>query len=103
MNRWISIEPGCKMPAEGEEVLITVCEDMSYGKYTDVELHTDIGSYSKEGGYIDSANGIGGFDTINDWDEGQPIKVIAWMKKPDPYLYNNGLWDQEYIKKKFKI
>jgi hypothetical protein len=31
------------------------------------------------GSYID------GFDTDNDWDEGQEVHILAWMPLPEPY------------------
>ena len=82
---WIPITKGCEMPAHDDSVLITIWMDNSYGKGTDIDLAVDMGIYQDDGGYIDSANGIGGFDTTGDWDEGQPIKVVAWANEPKPY------------------
>lgn len=82
---WIPIVEGCEMPDEGDEVLITIQSDASYGKGTNIEYYTDLGVYQKCGGYLDTPLPGDGFDTCNDWDEGQPIEVIAWMPKPIPY------------------
>lgn len=32
-----------------------------------------------------AANGKGYFEADNDWNEGQPLSVIAWMPKPEAY------------------
>ena len=80
---WTRIVPDCQMPDEADEVLITIEQDESYGKGTKISYEVTLGEYHKEQGYLESANGF--FDTTDDWDEGQPIRVIAWMKKPTAY------------------
>lgn len=84
-DEWIKIVPGCQMPDEGVEVLITIEQDESYGEGTKITYEVDIGEYRKDWGYLPSANANGFFDIVNDWGEGQPIRVVAWMKKPIAY------------------
>ena len=85
-DTWIKIEEGCLMPDDGDEVLVTIRSDYSYGKGTDIQLDVDLGQYREMSGYIfTNVQGLGGFDTINDWDEGQPISIIAWMKRPQAF------------------
>ena len=80
---WIPVENN--LPEEGQEVLITIKMDDSYGLGTKIVYEVDVATFCKNSGYIDSACGNGFFDTDNDWDEGQPICVIAWMPKPIAY------------------
>lgn len=86
---WIPCtDENATMSEEGEEVLCTLKEDWSYGKGTDVQHHVFEGEYklTKEDCYdMPAANGKGYFEANNDWDEGQPLAVIAWMPKPVPY------------------
>lgn len=86
---WISCtDENAKMPEEGDEILCTLKEDWSYGKGTDIQYHVFEGEYklTKEDCYdMPAANGKGYFGACNDWDEGQPLSVIAWMPKPDAY------------------
>ena len=77
---WISVHD--KMPQHSETVIITICQDLSYGKNTDISIVVCEGTYDEDGGYIPSGNKIGGFDTYNDWDEGQPITVTHWQPFP---------------------
>ena len=91
MNNWIILEKGCETPKHGEKVLITIWMDNSRGKGTDIEYVVDVGEYNRICGYLDAElhdllYTNAGFDTDNDWDEGQPIKVIAWMPIPKPYI-----------------
>lgn len=78
---WIPIDE--KLPNDGQEVLVTVWEDWSYGKGTKIEYHVDVAIF-----YIDDAyfrvDG-GAFNTMTDWLEGQPCKIIAWAPLPEPY------------------
>lgn len=84
-NKWIPINKD-HLPSSGEEVLITFTEDWSYGKGTDVHMHVITATYNSCGGCLNNPEGIpGGFDTDDDWDEGQPIKILAWMPFPKPY------------------
>lgn len=84
---WIAIKPGCAMPEDGEEVLITIWSDDSYGKATNISRTVTTGDYHKDRGYIYAiCDNMGGFDTVNDWDEGQPIFVTAWKKMPQAYF-----------------
>lgn len=80
---WIPVNK--ELPEEGQEVLVTIETDDSYGKGTKIVYEVDLAKFHKETGYIKSANGNGFFNTDNDWDEGQPIQVIAWMSKPGAY------------------
>lgn len=66
-----------------DSCLIMVLEDESYGKMTDLRVKVCEGLVGC-GGYISAANGEYGFDTLNDWDEGQPICVTHWMPFPQP-------------------
>ena len=86
---WIPCtDENAKMPEEGDEVLCTLKEDWSFGNQRDVQYHVFEGEYklTKEDCYdMPAANGKGYFEANNDWDEGQPLSVIAWMPKPIPY------------------
>lgn len=68
------------LPPEGEIVLVTVWEDRSYGKNTDIHYYVDLATFCKDA-YFEE----GSFMTSNDWDEGQPCKITAWMLLPEPY------------------
>lgn len=83
---WTKIEDGCEMPEHQQEVIVTIWQDCSYGRGKGIESVVCSATYDDEVGYIDSANGVGGFDTENDWHEGQPIWVTAWMPMPDAFL-----------------
>lgn len=77
-----------KMPNDGDEVLCTLKENWSFGKGEDVQYHVFEGMYklTKEDCFdIPAANGKGYFEADNDWNEGQPLSVIAWMSKPEAY------------------
>ena len=77
-----------KMPNDGDEVLCTLKEDWSFGKGEDVQYHVFEGMYklTKEDCFdMPAANGKGYFEADNDWSEGQPLAVIAWMPKPEAY------------------
>lgn len=86
---WIPCtDENAKMPEEGEEVLCTLKEDWSFGEGTDIQCHVFEGMYklTKEDCFdMPAANGKGYFETCNDWAEGQPLSVIAWMPKPEAY------------------
>lgn len=77
-----------KMPDDGEEVLCTLKVDWSFGDEKDVQYHVFEGVYKtyKEDCFdMPAANEKGYFEACNDWDEGQPLAVIAWMPKPEAY------------------
>ena len=85
-GKWTKIEPGCEMPNESDEVLILL-HDRGYecDRYDDYKV--DLGMYNSYDPYIWTLYPeLGGFDTSNDWDEGNDIKVIAWMPKPPAEL-----------------
>ena len=63
-----------------QEFFVTVAERWP-GE--DWKYNTDIGSIP--GDYIDCFWG-----TINDWDEGQEVHVIAWMPLPEPWRGQDG-------------
>lgn len=82
---WIPIENGCKMPEEGEEVLITLWMDESCGRGSKIIYAVDVGFYCPRGDfYIPDATGEHGFNTFTDWIEGDPTIVVAWKPKPLP-------------------
>ena len=82
MDKWISVFDE-KPEFPNNSCLIMVLEDESYGKMTDLRVEVCEGLVGG-GGYIPAANGEYGFDTLNDWDEGQPICVTHWMPFPQP-------------------
>lgn len=86
---WIPCtDENAKMPEEGDEVLCTLKEGWAFGNQRDVRYHVFEGEYklTKEDCYdMPAANGKGYFEACNDWDEGQPLSVIAWMPKPKAY------------------
>ena len=76
------------MPNEGDDVLYTLIVDYSYGKGTEIVKFVCDGEYKKEKEDIYDApasNGNGYFEMDTDYDEGQPIEVIAWMPKPEAF------------------
>lgn len=86
---WIPIGPGCKMPDEGEEVLITLWMDESHGRGSKIIYSVDIGFYCPRGDfYIPDATGKHGFNTQTDWIEGDPTIVVAWKPKSLPFTYS---------------
>jgi hypothetical protein len=77
MINWIFCDE--KLPSANEWVIILVAE-LDYGQApsdsnADWSLDTDEGCF-------DGKN----WHTVNDWDEGQPWKVIAWSPKSLPSL-----------------
>lgn len=58
-------------------------------KGTDIRLYVDMAKYQTGGGYIPVEEKYcpesGYFNTYNDWYEGQPVKILAWMPTPKPY------------------
>ena len=105
---WVPIVKGCEMPHEGEEVLIMICMDIGVGGNHDIRTVVDLGNFTDRGFYIPSIVPGTGFDTKNDWDEGQPIYAVAWMPKPEPAKISvdfdaaKRAWD-EAIRKKMSV
>lgn len=79
MSDWIPIEGKHKLPDENQQCFITVWEDWSYGRGTDISIDIDLGQFSLKNSYININDNGDGFDAFNDWREGQPVKVLAWM------------------------
>ncbi len=78
MNEWIFCDE--RLPDTDEAVFILVVEIDHGGKTTDKfwNVETDIGWYHAE-----DTDFHRGWTTSNDWDEGQPWAVVAWMPRPD--------------------
>ena len=84
---WIPFSSGI-LPEENQEVWVSLWIDDSYGKGTDISYEVDLGEFSTLEGYLPvESNGVhyGFMETVNDWNEGQPIKVLAWWPKPISY------------------
>ncbi len=79
MSNWIPIDGKHNLPNEGQQCFITVWEDWSYGKGTEISIDVDWGEFALNGSYIPINDNGDGFNTFNDWKEGQPVKVLAWM------------------------
>jgi hypothetical protein len=72
-RRWIPCSE--RMPDDDTIINVIVSGyEVWDGKKT---LFVDCATYP--GSYID------GFDTDNDWDEGQEVHILAWMPLPEPY------------------
>lgn len=86
-GKWTKIIPGCEIPNVGDEVLILL-HDRGYPKSRWDHYNVDLGRYYEDiNAYIKTpVEELGGFSTINDWAEGQDIKVVAWMPKPPAKL-----------------
>lgn len=63
-----------KLPPVNEQVVIIVVQ-VDHGQSTSstLEIEADEGWLNEDGSWT----------TINDWDEGQPWAVVAWMSLPD--------------------
>lgn len=79
MSNWIPIDGKHDLPIEKQQCFITVWTDWSYGKGTEICINVDLGQFSLGRSYININNNGDGFNTFNDWKEGQPVKVLAWM------------------------
>ena len=73
-GKWIPVTE--RLPELFEECFVLV--KMKYDWEEDYEYNVDAGCYVEENGYID------GFNTYNDWNEGQQyIHVTHWMPLPE--------------------
>mgnify|MGYP003533687129 CR=1 FL=1 len=79
MNNWIPIDGKHELPTEKQQCFITVWEDWSYGKGTQISIDVDWSEFVLKDSYIPIGDNGEGFNTFNDWKEGQPVKVLAWM------------------------
>ena len=79
MSNWIPIDGKHELPIKDQQCFITVWEDWSYGKGTEICIDVDWGQFSLGKSYININDNGDGFNTFNDWKEGQPVKVLAWM------------------------
>jgi hypothetical protein len=79
MSNWIPIDGEHELPEDGQQCFITVWEDWSYGDGTQISINVDWGKYSLGDSYININDNGDGFNTYNDWKEGQPVKILAWM------------------------
>ena len=85
---WIPIKEGCRLPYPGEEVQVTIWIDESRGRGSRIVYAVDnaIFSYTGVGRTIGASAGRYSFVTMSEWDEGWPVRVIAWRPKPLPML-----------------
>jgi hypothetical protein len=79
MSSWIPIDGKHKLPDNKQQCFITVWEDWSYGMETQISVDVDCGEFSLGDSYININDKGDGFNTYNDWKEGQPVKILAWM------------------------
>lgn len=74
-QKWIPVTE--RLPELWQDCFVLV--KMKYDWDEDYEYDVDAGCYVDENGYID------GFNTYNDWNEGQQyIHVTHWMPLPEP-------------------
>lgn len=83
---WIPIKAGCQMPDEGEEVQVTLWIDNTVNGVPGEVYAVDNATYSGKQYYIPDATGKSGFVTVTDWIESSGVVVVAWRKKPFPYI-----------------
>lgn len=74
---WIPVEK--ELPRYGQTVLVSIWEDQSYGRGIDIRVAVDMADY------LPNMDGTGAFRTYNNWFEGQPWDINAWMPLPEPY------------------
>ena len=79
MSNWIPIDGKHDLPIEKQQCFITIWTDWSYGKGTEICIDVDWGQFSLGKSYININDNGDGFNTFNDWKEGQPVKILAWM------------------------
>lgn len=71
-NGWISVDD--RLPETLDSYLVVV--KMKYEWETEWEYQTDVAYYTMEDGYID------GWNTFNDWNEGQECRIVYWQPLP---------------------
>lgn len=78
-DEWHSMNEPMPAPKDGlVEYLVCVASGDIYGH--DVKLYYDMAYYTQ----VTYPDGIQSFEleTTNDWDEGQPWRIIAWKELP---------------------
>lgn len=80
-GEWCKFEDRVPPTDIGGESYIVCFREKFYGdkewRYQIIE------GWIEAGGYLHDERYYFGFDTLNDWDEGQRIEFVAWMPFPD--------------------
>lgn len=88
--QWRPIIKVGDLPREKDDVLLTLQIDWCMIT-KDSSKDVDIGYFDPDQGSIPvviDGEKVGYFVTTNDWNEGQPIKIIAWASLPEAYKEN---------------